>query len=249
MLLGSKGTRMKRLQVFLTLVMVILLCGTAHATQYSFTDQHKYWTGWGSPESSENSQDVIGNPQLTGGYITVQNGYLTSVAIQGSGYRISGGPRDGQYLPFGDLFLDINSDNVWDYVVSLNGSTSRGYYSIYSVTLGLNSSTGYKVTGSDSSGYWSGYDIRNGHPWALANGVGSAVGTAYFSGIAGDGTLTFSSFGNLIGVGSTVTLGWTVGCANDVIYEQVRVPEPSITLLLGFGFAALAFRRRVLHEG
>jgi len=230
---------MKRLQLLLILAMAVILCGTAHATQYSFTDQHIYWPGWTSKDTSDNTRDAIGNPQLTGGYITVQNGHLTSVAIQGSGYSMSRGGT----IPFGDLFLDVNSDNVWDYVVRLGGSSGKGYRSIYHLSLGLNSTTGYIMT---DPGYWSGYDIRNDHPWELDTRFGTKLDPkAYFSGITSDGTLIFSLPGSLMEVGSTVTIGWTVGCANDVIYEQVRVPEPSIALLLGFGLAGLAFRKKL----
>lgn len=69
---------MKKPQIIIPLMMVIVLGATAHATRYLFTDQHKHWEGWTSPDSSDNSVDVIGNLQLSGGSITIQNGHLTS---------------------------------------------------------------------------------------------------------------------------------------------------------------------------
>jgi hypothetical protein len=137
----------------------------------------------------------------------------------------------------GDLFIDVGSNQTWDYVVSLQQYPNSGSYPVYAVSIPLSQTTAYLITGPDNSGFWLGYEIRNDHPYALKSLPSNIWGSASFSGFVNGGVPTFT-FGQPIAVGDTFIVGWTMNCANEVIYENVHTtpaPEPTTILLLGFG--------------
>jgi hypothetical protein len=216
-----------------------------------FSDNAKTMPNWGT--TAENGTDVIGVPNFTGGTVVTNNGSLTKITIDYTGWASSMYP--------GDLFLDTNSDNIWDYVVSLyNGDNSvdtnylhyapisssfqitpTGYSGtststsapVYSINLAENyptpgtpSSIGYLITSmNDSSVYWGTAGIRNNEPFAVT-GIGStSLGNANVSFITSPtNSLVFDLSGLNIPVSGPLTFGLATNCANDVVFENVNTP-------------------------
>jgi len=108
-------------------------------------------------------------------------------------------------------------------------------------------------------------DVRRGQPWALERSEfnsGTKVGTIDFLGWTDSATgnttgwdFTSNSGGTLptILLGDATRIGFTVNCANDLVWDEVstpaaQIPEPTSLLIWGgasgLGLGALALRRR-----
>jgi hypothetical protein len=196
------------------------------------------------------------------------------------------GSTDVPALVPGDLFLDSNVDGKWDYAV-IGGSVAAGNRNIYQLlgdswNYMNNANKANYVLAQDTRArdgktwetegeYDLGWYIRKDQPVGVAASVladGSKavlVGTAYFSGWmdnTADGTSTFTFGDGLNGLfeinsSQLPVVGFTVNCANDVVFEQVGdadgsgikrlIPEPaSLTIwgLAGLGVAGVAAARR-----
>lgn len=127
------------LRLIMLTVMGVLLATQAHAAEVAFTDQTIHWPGYPESEdsyagvevdgapfvSNHNSQDYFGTPNITGGLVTTANNRLANIRIN---FVITSEPTWPEGLARniwsllypGDLFLDVGSDGVWDYVVVMN---------------------------------------------------------------------------------------------------------------------------------
>jgi hypothetical protein len=213
------------------------------------------WPNWGTV--AENGTDVIGQPSLSGGTVTITDGKLTNVTI-----NYTAGTWTVANMYAGDLFLDTNSDNIWNDVVSLyNSSLPANQYAptipvgpstgvktanVYSFSLAENYSTpgtastlGYLITGATDSSttyFGTGADFRNSQPYAVTGLTGNSInlGTATVS--FGTTSVSFDIANANILVSGPITIGFATNCANDVIYATVStVPEPGALILFGSG--------------
>ena len=100
--------------VLLIGIIFVLSPSIVSATTIEFGDDSYYWPGWSNGTNDDN-YDTIGIPALSGGEAVITDGYLTELVFdQGTiNHNLWG------LLSPGDLFIDVDSNKVWDYVVDL----------------------------------------------------------------------------------------------------------------------------------
>jgi len=253
---------MRRFWLFISIIGVFLFiaAGVANATTIGFGDSANainnppYWTGWASTDARDNSKDTLGTPDIFGGSVIVDGSQLTSVSIQYHNFY------EYTNMQSGDLFINLikfSGDDYWDYVVDTDAEGKNIYpFGDTQFALGsYNPDNPYYYELSDST-WGSGSGIRNNHPVLYKGGLSTTLeGTASitptsFDYSVGDKTFTYSELDlplTALNGEYSFIIGWTVSCANDVIYEKINtpVPAPTTILLVGSGLLGLvAFVRK-----
>jgi hypothetical protein len=267
---------MRRFAVVLAVSIVLLGAGWTQASlTVSFGDSTTYWAGWSCHSSTDttytnnviNGLDHLGVPDLFGGVanmltINPSTSQLSSITLN---YNSAvEGNSVNRLLKYGDLFLDVDSNGTWDYVVR-SDVLGTGAYSdsvvqasktldvrTFASGIAENSTSSYMLSNSSKTrdgANWSGYVIRYDHPWALTAAAwsnGTSAGTANFSGwqdnaLAGSSTYDLGNASINLPVNNgyyNITIGFAPQCANDVLYETIRVsagseavPEPATMIV------------------
>lgn len=242
------------------LLTIAFLLAASPAWANLFGDNAKFFPGHAG-NTGEDNKDVIGVPDIHGGSVSFSGNYLTgiNIAYSADNYKDI---YNQQLLP-GDLFLDMDASGDWDYfIIPEARSLGQSTWSIYKAVGDWEYvSTPLKKT---DGAMWNTrrYNVRDDHPWAVAWSEGNtpeAVGTAQFSGMPWGANQQASWLiqGDFIEKDplSSMVLGFTQNCANDVLHEEIgalstqsEVPLPASVWLLGSAFMAMAgLRKRVLR--
>ena len=191
---------------FIVIQLAVASFAFATPTTVSFGKTTNYWPGYHPTGNAWNFATVVGDPNIAGGTVTVDNGKLSSITFD---YYTPN--NDWEMLSPGNLFINVvkaPGDVTWDYAVDTysvptnRGDTlgqtvtlAPGGYNIYDVSaLGLTSTdvnnTKYVMSGIDDTGIWSGYYIRESHPVAIdPNYLSNPLGTVGFSGFGGSASV------------------------------------------------------------
>jgi hypothetical protein len=115
-------------KAFIALASLTLMMGLseiARAVPVTFGDTSIYWPGWKSTDLADNNKDTMGIPDFTGGSVEI-NSY-SALQMLTFNYKANYNNQLGWWyiLAPGDLFIDTNADNVWDYLIDLNEQKKR----------------------------------------------------------------------------------------------------------------------------
>ena len=252
------------IRIILTMALFFSMCGSAWSAPWS--DTVKHWEGWGNG-SSEDGKDTIGDPQFMGGEVLYGgNNLLSKITVEYTKHDIWNIVKDGEYFVApGDLFLDIDADNNWDYVAVAPQRFKKdaASWDLYSVDLPFDLRSSYRFSENshltaldEDDGRTRTYDIRNDHPIAVSDNLtlGDSLGLVGFGGLQDPGDLaglTYwdfsgldfgSSLGGLDVGGDSFIFGFAARCGNDVVYHHA--PIPAAVWMLGSGILGLVTIRR-----
>ncbi|QEM68652.1 PEP-CTERM sorting domain-containing protein [Geobacter sp. FeAm09] len=219
---------MKRIALVLALIASLAIGQAAHAATY--TDTSLNWDTWTA--TSNNSADPYGSPDIASTTVTMDTSKLLNITFNLNSYNFN--------IASGDLFIDAGADGTWDYVVRALGTSLNGTYSLglYAINVALHDTTAYTM--SSDGGLPATY-YRAGVPVGLATTPSLASLLGYVTYSAGTTAISFdfSSLSDLLLLTSNYIIGYEVTCGNDVIYQEVPVPEPGTMALFGAGILCL----------
>lgn len=242
----------------LVLALFIFLIGPANATTVPFGDGTIYWSGHGN--GTNDTEDVVGIPNITGGNYTITGSVLQSITFKYTGTGTA--TSLWHDLVPGDLFIDTDADGTWDYVAVNGSGTAENDWNLYHITTALGAGTDAYIMAQETGPEylrggtvtWAsvGLQPRIDHPVGIElDQLGLQDGSVHFDGwknLGYDGQPLESTFTFTDGLeaSSDWIFGWTVNCGNDVIYEHgtSEAPIPGAVWLLSSGLLGLIGVRR-----
>ncbi|MGE4506199.1 MAG: hypothetical protein AB7D51_12695 [Desulfovibrionaceae bacterium] len=219
----------KQIIIITTILAALLFAATAQADVFTFEDTAITWPGWENG-SSEDGKDIIGVPNFTSGSITYTGNTMTGFSI-----NLTANNSVYNTLTSGDLFINIDNDQTWDYVVDLSGRHG-GVANVYAFNVDYDDASSYYMS-------WASGDYRDDHPvGAKVDGL-DPVAQVMWSGMPNypfgpTGTITISGLDIDF---EMLTVAYTISCANDVVFASGlnATPIPGAAWLLGSGLFGL----------
>lgn len=241
-----------------TLILVLVMSGFIYADFINITvaDGKSSWSSW--YKDKKYGYKVEDNEVEPGNY-TGQAWDMEAFFLEGTELSMMGGfnLESGTYGGFdaGDVFLDIDNDAVYDFVLDMDYENNT--YSVVKIdeTAVLENSFYAQNSSSDPWQYVSGGTVVEGLE-NLSFDVTTVVGNYQgYTGTWGNNTHYIINGLDLAFLGNTnFTAHFTMECGNDNLMGKgsIAVPEPStfsllflgITCLIGFG----VLRRKKLLE-